>query len=290
MIDELDYVLTECVSPERKRVYMSAVDILHDYDFHSFDFEIQNIIPVQNIIGTEQMITDIHNVINTACDTVFREHGLSVSTDALPIKVAILRGLKDIQSFEDHDTVVALCMDGGEASEIFADLMELVVDRPWGEVMNAISAVPQNLIERLKELHAQNSRDEETEIDDIQDDMLHARTTEVLRQRVKGYMKRTQETLVIDTLVQEGYRVGASMKHYLGGAADKLASYEPKQPTQAARDLLSLALATHTEEKDLKKLIGETIEEIYADMSFITDVDIALTDEMRKVVVHNGQT
>lgn len=291
MIEEVRFVLEKHQSPERVSLIMGALSLFYEYDYTAHEFELINSINSEDLIAGDGVVLAINNIVETAANEIIKAHEIVLNVEtSLRNKINILDGLKTLETFTDSDAVLnAIDEDYEDPNQILANLLALVTDREWGDYADVLHNVPNALINRINDIHVKLKEGQEIE-DDIVEEGLQCKDLEceALRNRVKDYMKRNsgEEKLLIETMVSEGYRVGLDFDYMINETAETLESFYPKNPQAAAKNIMSLALASPISVSDLKNEIGERLENLYDDMTFITNVDIALTEEMKKVVAY----
>lgn len=283
MIDELNYVLEQTVTPERKSVLLSAVNILHEYNFHGMDFEIVQMIQTEDVIGTDNLVNGIETVISRGLDVVLRNHGLVTTNPDTRLRSAALNGLMDLQFYDDHDAVLAEIDNTTDPTMSLCNLLAMVTDRDWGDFATLFVDVPSTLLDKLEELHTSMMNGEESEIEELTDDVITEGKKAEIKERLRRYLKHEPKDLIIPTLIAGGHRLGTDAKVYMDAASEKLRSYEKRDAERIAKEFMAIALASPLQTRDFRNAIGEWLEETYDSIDVITAVDVALDNEMAKV-------
>jgi hypothetical protein len=287
MIEDLRYVLSQYLNPERTRLLIGAVSTLYEYNYTSFESPILQLINVLPDVGSEKMLMDTATIIERSMEIVLREHGLTFVSGDLTIKMDILDGLKTLETYDDHEALVDIATDEEDPSQALCEMLALVTNRSWADFAEPLGDVPSSLIERLLSVHEREMGIREA----LEDDDSDATEIDVckLRARLKNYLSKSGKDLMAADLVASGYRVGTSIDQLLTAKLDELYSFMPKKPELAAKNLMSIALMSSESISTLKQAINDRLEDLYDDVSFITGVDVALTDEMRKVVAYEQE-
>lgn len=289
MYEELSAALSHNVPVPQKMEVLTLVQTLHDYDFHDMDFELINIMGQDSTIGTEQMIGDIRTVIETGAHKVLEQLGLKVYADNFSLLNAVLRGLKLIEDYEDSETIISTTSDEVDNTQVLSDLLALVTDWEWSDFAQVLGDVPRGLLERIITVHEEHIQDQESEAEETVEAVEERQRIANYRERVKRYLTHHKDIAFARNLLDQGFRLGYEPKHYINAVFDELVEFEEnKKAERVAHEMVALMLMSNIPIAQLRNTIGEWLEKIYTDMTFVTNIDVAVTDEMPKVT-NNGQ-
>jgi len=149
MWDNVLYFLTETKSIELCEFFgeMEATILSFDVDYHYS--EIINAFSVLSEAGNDYVYGWIEQCYLSAMRRLIQEHGIVMKCDVFAdakCALAVLQTIKEIQSTERYDEVLAILNDEVNSIDKIADIVELLVEFPMEETLDALISVDSKLI------------------------------------------------------------------------------------------------------------------------------------------------
>lgn len=279
MFEAVDAYLEGKVSPERKDLILGCLARLEAYNLNAAVNEIVPMIESATDTPFEQILLDIDQILNVGMDRVLGEMSITMNTDSLMIKDAILDGLKVLEDFSDHGLIVQMCDASDDEQQTLCELLELVTEKTWSDYAEVIASVNPALITRIADIHRKVEESEEDDVAIPAPDMTR-------QAMIMKFFKAFAVTLAKTDIQDNATMLGTPVSILLTAHMDKLHEFDPRAPKQAAIEIVGLALISDLPNNDLIRKTKELIDDVYADINFITQVDVAMDDVFKEVAIN----
>lgn len=277
MYDKLENLLNSWVGPERRELIMNAITVLDKYNYMNAWTEISAYLEYATDESTAMIIDTLEGILTVGLDAVVRAHAVRYE-GTIRQKTIVLEGLLALQNFEDKESILTLIDSGNDYIHILADLIEFATTVPWVEIIDGIKDVSPSLIDKIVQVNTDEEKIEGNSYVMIDPER---------KENIVKFFQTHPKLLGRDSIVKEMRPVGVPIAILIDAYKLNLHLLEPEAPDQAAAEIVGLALVSDIPMKDIVKGAKDQIEILYADMGFITKVDVAM-DKYLTEIAHHG--
>jgi hypothetical protein len=261
----IDY-LKEASTPEYTFLTQEALELLERLEYPDYQDAYEQLISSEPDISVPDMVLKIDAVTKAYMNTILVNHDVQIDQDAaLGILVKFVRGIVEIQEYDDFDMIKRVCESDDSAEEVFCELMSLVLIDTVEELLPYVTSVSDMLIRRLSELVKRQKPDVS-----IKDESNRDQYIDSLRS-LFGFLG-TKELKTVDLLIS-GFDVGFEMSVY----TDVLGSSLDAMPVkQIASELMAMALISVDASKDPLQSIRALLHQLVPDgqKAMLVDVEV----------------
>lgn len=238
MLPEVDEFLETVATPEYRVVAVETMSVFDAYEYTEHEQELLN----AAICGGDDeasAIQEIHYILLDHVSKVLAMHNLTISDDAsLDLGTQILKGVQDMQFWEDKESLLRLLESDVDPEECFAALLEEVVGLQPNQVLDVLEDFDPGYLKRLTEVLTGGVP---TQVDDEED----INAEQLIR--LKNYNLFSGNSKLIGIrLVQLGYRIGAPFASYANKVKARMLTLDDEQFAQEIMVLLLLGRDTWT--------------------------------------------
>lgn len=279
MYEKLDNFLHKSAGIFKRDLIMGAMYTLERYGHVGAWSEICQMLDTANDVDVQQVVMDIEIITNTGLNVVLNAHQIVVDNFNISVKIDILDGLKDLQDYENHATILQFTDLDDDPIHTLSDLLEVVTMHDWAHFANELTSVSSSLIRRLGDIHRE--MEESVQIENA------LPVEEVRRQALLKFIQTYPTSIAKEALINDLTMVGTPFKMIIHRYRSRIDVFEPSAAQQAAIELVGFALMSDITLMDFAKQCKDLIDECYADVNFITQVDVEM-DNVLNGVMSNG--
>lgn len=269
MFDKLENYLNKWVTPERRECIMNALTVLHAYGSEAAWNEICVFLEHATDRDTVTILDTIETIITVGLDKLIDAHGI-LYIGTMASKTRVLEGLLILQNYADEDSLLRHTERTDNPVEILADLLELATTTPWTEFIDGIRSVSPGLFTKLASLYTvSDESDESASLMFLSGD--RARVDKVSR-----FVGLHPATMAARAILEDFRPVGLPLNILINDHRLEFAALEPMGFSQAALELVGLVLISDTPLENLLTVSKDQIETIFADINFITKVEMSM--------------
>ena len=180
-------------------------------------------------------------------------------------KMLVLEVFKQIEDFEDSDTIVRLLEADTALNERTVDILSFVSGRDWTEFADLLADVSTEALNTLYTIHVQRKNENEEKTDVI-------RTKEI--DRIKAYIAKYPNTLLEQGVRESSYRPGLPIKPIFNDHIKTLREFALNDDHMAAAiNIVGLLLVTNVPLIQYAALARSISENIFSKVEFISRVN-----------------
>ena len=257
MLEELRNWMEGFLPLERVDLYISAFEDLRDINELGAEIEFHLLWQEKDRLYNGNLIDSLHTILIAGCKKCLSNHGIFLDAETtLPMYVKAVEGLIWLNNTEEHETIVSFFTEEVSDKDKVANIFQYVNNDSLERWQDAITDVSQLFIQRVLEDHYETRliTEERSTYD------LSALTRYDVKYQNRAYRQALElgaNPGVIDPItLLEMFR-------------DKLSSWCPFSPQDAAIDMVGLVLFSSVEQKNLVKLTCELAERFYTDVGFL---------------------
>lgn len=268
MLELHHHFIVENATPELQAAIANAHAILVTMGSPDLDDSLEELIMLDHTVESGVTITRIVELMRDLQHNMLRQHEVHL-IDQVPLTLttSLLQGILSLQEYEDMGAVYQIATSDQDATETFAQAMELVTPYNADNLSVSLESVGGSLIRRIREMAG--TREEEI----VTDEERIERAGYVSKINQFCHYTRSRHYRMI-TLLQSGWSVGYPYTVY----ADNIGrEFEGILPDQIAKEMIIMALASHDGTKNPRAVIKPNLERYIASMNVITKVDIEVT-------------
>lgn len=274
MFEELRIFLVDNVAGEVYDLMVRAFDLFDDFYGPDIRNPFEELLFTQDesMVDTGDAAQAIVGLARYYLLKILQDHEIKINDEIDTLRlIKISEGVRDIQNYEDHETILNILNLELDSEEKFAELLSLVTDMDTSELLLELEEVPDVLFVRLKAHLAQEPQSDASASSAPDPKYLNS---------LKSYKRFLHlEPLEVFSLVEDGLTMGLGFNTYAGLIGRRFESFAP---LQCAKELLGFALISADGIDNPKSKIQAHIENYIADFNIITQVQIKLTDLLLK--------
>lgn len=257
MLEELRSWLEKFTPLEMVDLFITAFEDLRDINELGAETEFALLWQEKDRLYNGDLIDSLHTILLTGCKKCLCNHGVFFNEETtLPQYVKAVEGLIWLNNTEDHEAIVNIFNEDVSDKDKLASLFQYVNNDSLEKWQDALTDVSQLLIERILIDH------NETRI--ITEDRSEYDLSTLTRYDVKF------QNRLYRTAVEFGANPGIMDPiTLLEMFRDKLSSWAPFSPRDAAIDLVGLVIFSSLDQKNLVKATVELSERFYTDAGFM---------------------
>lgn len=164
MIDDYRQVLSDCRAPERVDSLMGIVEILFENGYEISLGEIGTLMALND--SSHDMIDQTESIIFSCYYSFLQSLGIDADKEMASkrphLALELLQGMVcDIESFDDHDTLLAIAIDDTPPEMKLANILSFIHSTDMFEYMEMYHIVTKNTLEKIVEVLTAKANDEE---------------------------------------------------------------------------------------------------------------------------------
>jgi len=268
MLDLHRQFIVENTTPELMVSIQNAHEILVTMGSPNLDDSLEELIMLDHTVETGVTITRIVNLLRDLQQDMLVKHEIQVIENSpLSLTSNLLRGILDVQDYEDMESVYRITTTDQDTTETFAEVMALVTPYNPDNLTVSLESVGASFVRRLREMAG--TRDEEL----VTDEERIERAKYVSRiNQFCNYTRSRHYRLI--SLLESGWSVGYPYVTY----ADNMGrEFEGIIAEQIAKEMIIMALASVDGAKNPRMVIKQHLERYIASINVITKVDIEVS-------------
>ncbi len=280
MFDKLESLLQQWVGVERRELIMNAFAALHAIGHEPAWGEVSQFLEYATDQPLSVIIDTIESILQVGLDCVLSAHAITVD-GTIYIKTKVIEALLMLQDYDDPLMIVGLTADSEDSIHTMSNLLELMTGISWVEFIDHLCIVSPTLITMIHDRYTGSAVEalEAVEVAPPDSEQVAA---------LRGWIAKHPNSIVATALSEDMRAIGVPLGVLISDYRLQLAVLEPKAPDSAAMELLGLCLLSDVPIRDLQRGAKDSIELVYTDINFITQVDVAL-DKYLTEVMRNGQ-
>ena len=268
MIDLHRQFIVDSTTPELMVAITNAYDILVLMGRNDLDDSLEELIMLDSTVGTGDTVISIVNLLRDCQQDMLMKHEVQiVDTAPLSLGTNLLRGILDLQDYEDMEAIYRITTSDQDPLETFAEAMSLLTPYNPENLMVSLESVGASLVRRMREMAG--TRDEEL----ITDEERIERAKYVSKINQFCHYTRSRHYRMI-TLLQSGWSVGYPYVTYADNVGRE---FEGILPEQIAKEMIVMALASVDGTNNPRVVIKQHLERYIASINVITKVDIEVS-------------
>lgn len=263
MLDILRDYLASAATPEMLAAVEQAHAVFDEINLENFEEKFEEILMTDDGSDLGSTVTNIVSLTNSLQAQILLEHGVELAPVEIRTSTTteLIRGLIDIQDYEDHDTVISTLSVGGNPEEVFCELLQLVTSKTADEWLQYVDRADRALLARIGQLHT-------TTIDP-------AYRLDANKLRIEGLREFCRLTggdnLYVLTILRSGVDVGFSFKVYVDPALESLPA------RQAARELIAASFVCSDSANNPRATIKNHVQDHISSLDKITAIDVEIS-------------
>lgn len=265
MNNELEALLQTKTSPERAAILRDVANVLEEMSLYNHFVEIENLISLEEQIDPAQLMNEVEGVLLTGLTTVLSNFSIFTTSTDVEILLSIVKGLRDLEEYEDFETVLTICDSDSTDEERLAELMELVTSFVAEDYLPVLDGVSFRLVEKTRQLFAEK---DDQDVGDLVED-----SNQAIIKRLKSF--KPQFDIAIFAEIENGFPVGMEPAMVFGRVEDRLFDLSAEE---TAEEAYAAALATNALDEDVVSVAKDHVQELFEDANFVADVNIAIND------------
>ena len=260
--------IVENTTPELQVAITNAYAILVTMGAPTLDDSVEELIMLDSTVETGVTVTRIVELMQDLQHDMLRQHEVRlVEGVSLAVTTNLLQGILSLQEYEDMGRLYQITTADQDATETFAQAMELVTPYNADNLSISLESVGGSLIRRMREMAG--TREEEL----VTDEERIERAGYVSKINQFCHYTRSRHYRMV-TLLQSGWSVGYPYTTYADNVGRE---FEGILPEQIAKEMILMALASNDGTKNPRAVIKPNLERYIASMNVITKVDIEVT-------------
>lgn len=239
MTSEVTEYLRTAATPEYCAIAEETLKLFQDFEFTEPEQDLLNTVMAPSVSEETTVVQDIHFTLVDNCRELLSMHHITLVDDvSLELMNTVLRGLYQMQAWEDKVTLQRLLEQDSSPEEIFADVLNEVTGADATQIIDALVDFDNAVNKRLAEILEGSLPESAIEEDEVDEQQII---------RLKNYNTFLNNNKLIGIrLVRLGYRVGAPFENYYRKVKHHLDVLEPSEFAQEIIVLLLLGRDTWT--------------------------------------------
>lgn len=271
MLNELEAVLVTKVSPERADILRKAAQIIEAMGLHNVFLEIEQLLSMEDEIDPSQLLYDVEYILLQGMRVTLNNFSIYSSSTNIELLIAIVEGVRDLEHYEDYDTVLAILETDQDDEETLAELLELTTEYPAEDFLNVLDSVSHRLTERIYSLFQEE--------DDNATEYGMENSVENIVKRLKA-VSGLEDSIVYDNIA-EGLPLGLDPAHVVNRIVEDIAELSSKE---VAKELALAILASNVENEKVAQCAKGHVEELFDNANFISDANMAIDVIVREAL------
>ena len=274
MLEELRAWLEKFTPLEMVDLDITAFENLRDINELGAETEFVLLWQEKDRLYNGDMIDALYTILVTGCKKCLCNHGIFFNIETtLPQYVKAVEGLIWLNNTEDHDAIVQIFDEDISDKDKLANLLQYVNNDSLEKWQDLITDVSQLFIERVLTDHSE---------------------TRVIPEERSNYdlsMLTRYDVKFQNRLYRQAVELGANPGvldpiTLLEMFRDKLSSWAPFSPREAAIDLAGLVIFSSIEQKNMAKQTAVFAERFYTDAGFMMELKSQISQVFGEIQVY----
>ena len=264
MLDILHDYLSQTASPELFSAIEDALSLLDDFGVEDYEGDYEQLLMTDGTGDSGHTLTAITALTVQSLRNILEQHGVQLLPDVrLSTVSTFVRGVRDIQNYEDTQTLVQLTSMETNSEEIFAECLSLVCPVGVEELLTHVDSVDYFLITKLRTVSMESA--------DWNPDTAKDPERAVKMHALKRLCALTQATdLYVLSILNNGVDTGFDLDIYVTPELEALT------PTHAAKELLAAALVCKDSSNNPRSVVQQYLDTHVFDMDKATAINVEL--------------
>lgn len=268
MLNTLKVHLSTAASPELQAAVEEACDWFDHFELPGWQllyeellFTLDNNELNDNVAAIAELTLDLQHIL-------LNNFQIQVTAEASISRLnKIIRCLRDLESTEMADDVLAICSEQGDCVEVFSAILSLMTAEPAETYYECLTSVGQALIQRISETIQKLSLVEN------HDDVIDVTGDRKRVDRLKKFMVNAGvETTKVLSLILNGVKLGLSFEDYYIEIVD---GASPQHPEQTAIELYAASICSSDACEKPRDVVLKALNRTYSSLDIITPLLIA---------------
>lgn len=259
MVENIELFLNNTLGDSGSSFLMNAIGLLDDIGSDDYLFPLRNIMGDGDNSDTEVLVENIRLIISDCYDNILKSMTVFCKEDCpLTTQYDLLFTLSNIETYEGKEELKAVIDVGETPEETLAEIVNRFTTTENSIILDGIEKVDLALIDRIEEICTKTITNDKTAqyIDKTK-----------IQERARKFFSKYPETFIRE-LIRNGYRLGERREDYIKALEDYFSTHDP-DPIEIAKELISLAIATETENDPV--VVAKELTN-----SFITDASMMI--------------
>jgi len=233
--------IQDALPVERGDLLLEVDNTLQSIGRQDHHTAIENILSLADDVDTATTVQRVEDTLYYELADVISDYGIGIKEPNFRLMISILRGMHDVVSFDDHQSILDICDEDGTPEETIAQILALLYSADETEYLNCIEYVAPSLVSRISSNMAQKVEQYEWDDDDVMDETPEPQQ-EPMAVKLRRFVERYRPE-GFQSLLRNGYRLGYAIDSYLQHTLDP----EIRDSDYLAREYLAAALASGEE-------------------------------------------
>ena len=264
MLDILHDYLSQTASPELFSAIEDALSLLDDFGVEDYEGDYEQLLMTDGSGEAGHTLTAITDLTVQSLRTILEQHGIELMPETrLSIVSTFVRGVRDIQNYEDIQAIVQLSMLETNSEEIFAECLALVCPLPVDELLTYVDKVDYFLISKLRTVSMESA--------DWTGDTAKDPDRSVKIQALQRMCALAQASdLYVLAIINNGVDTGHALDVYVTPELEALS------PTHAAKELLAAALVCKDSANNPRSVVQQYLDSHVFDIDKVTAINVEI--------------
>lgn len=279
MLTDYIHVMEGVISSEKLEFLTRANTLFHTYTQTHTDILIGTLMDNNGSREYSDMLDEVYTFIEEGMDYLSDEIGFDFADISIADKMLLLETFKQLEDFDDSDTIVKLLEADTPLHERITDVLSFVAGRDWTEFTDLFSDVTIETLNSIYSIHVQRKQKAE-EVTDV------VRTNDI--NRITMFVKKYPNTLLEKGVLESTYRPGLPLKPIFNDHINSLRTFALNDDhMSAAINIVGLLLVTNVPLVQYAALARNISENIFSNVEFISRVN-AQINIIASEVTSNG--
>lgn len=277
MFDRLQALLNRITTEASATSFIQSLKVMELFDNFDSWSDISTYIESGPAISSSVFIDIVESLILAGLDKILVQFTLHVDGNHV-FKSIVLEGVKLLEDYDDHTAILAAIALDNSPAETMAELLAIVTPLTVDELLMNIMDVSPSLITAIKSRY----NDEEIALEDNNTVGLEVNK----KVAIQHYISTYPSSIAAYAITKEFLPYGITIETLLSKYRLPLQGLEPHAPEQAALELIGLVLISDAEHANIRTVVRNHIDFVYADMEFITKMNISIDNQLSQVLNH----
>jgi len=269
MLDILRQFVSTNTTPETLEAIEDAHDLFDRLEIPNYQQEFESFLMLDDVTDNGSTIEAIYDLTKTMQHQILSDHAMIVDKECqVSLLNIFIRGILDIQEYEDKEEIIRTTELDGSPEEIMADILALVTSLTASELLIHIERVNQFTITRIREI-AENKDDLPLDDEQTEEIMKRVSKLNLFCLLVNNY------NLKISFLLQHGLQANYPFTVYADMLKDDM---EGMTPEQLAMEWYGMGIMSCDGFDNVPAIIKNNIDHYLSDIDEITKITMTITD------------
>lgn len=265
MEEELRTYLLSVTTHESTDLYMLAMKAFEQLGYTDHIPDISIMLENREYYSNETVLEDLYSTFVIHIEEVFATIYIETNDElTLEIGTKLLSGLKGIEQYGFPEHLLNFINEEATPEESFADIISVIEIIDPIIILSKLKRVPEEFIERIKNLLEKKILDETNVIDNI----------ESIQSRTKFFLETYNETLGY-SLIKDGNKLGSKLETLVEKSNENLVLLE-NNPAMLALNILSIVLMSSVTTESIYKESILIAEDFSKDINVLTKVTLEI--------------